>query len=337
MAQIKKKTYRHLSLAEREEIYALQKAGWSLGDIAKKISRDKGTLSREFKRNRTVLHGLEKTTSAYIPYKADEKAKKRAVKQRSEASWKGPEVWQYVKEKLKKHWSPETIAGRITIDHPGISIHHETIYQMVYAKGHKKDKLWEYLPLARKKRMKKDGRRVHRHGKIPEAISIEKRPKYIQKRKQGGHWETDNVIGQQSDQTALSVTVERVARLSLLNKLPNRSADAKRYAVSSRIRQFPKQLRRTLTTDNGKENTQHKRLTEETGVTVYFTHAYASWEKGSVENMNQRIRRYLPKGTSLDSIPEEQIVAIEHAINSTPRKCLGYLTPYEKMRQLLSL
>ena len=94
----------------------------------------------------------------------------------------------------------------------------------------------------------------------------------------------------------------------------------------------------TLTEDNGPENTEHQQLADDVKMDIFFCHAYHSWEKGSVENMNQRLRikRYIPKGTSIDSLTESQIKQIEHKLNSTPRKCLNYLTPYEKMEQLKS-
>lgn len=201
----------------------------------------------------------------------------------------------------------------------------------------KPEKLWQYLPLARKKRMRKDGRRVRRKGKIPKAVSIEKRPPEVETRRSIGHWETDNIIGKITDDTALSVTVERLTRVTLMTKLTNRTAQTKTDAVVVRLKKFPGSLRLTLTADNGSENSYHKKITQETGMAVYFTHAYASWEKGTVENTNGRIRRFIKKGRSIDTVSEEEVMEIEHTLNSTPRKCLDFLTPYEKMHQLIQL
>ena len=153
-------------------------------------------------------------------------------------------------------------------------------------------------------------------------------------RKQIGHWETDNVIGRISDVSALSVTVKRVLHVTLINKLPDRSAATKTKVVSARLNTFPSSCKRTLTTDNGSENTYHKKLSTITGIAVYFCHLYHSWEKGTVENTNGRIRRYIPKGVSIDTISDEYIAALEYKLNSTPRKCLKYLTPYEMMHKL---
>lgn len=326
------KIYRQLSLEEREKVYGLMNAGMSLGDIGKKLNRNKGTLSRE-------LHRNAKYGNPYLPCRAQKKADKRKLRQRRRAPLKNSQIYLYVREHIRLGWSPELIAGRLSKDHPGQSISIETIYQYIYRRNYtlKPEKLWQYLPLARKKRMKKEGRRVRRIGKIPEAVSIEKRPEEVQRREGIGHWETDNIIGKISDDTALSVTVERLTRMTLMTKLPDRTAQAKTDSICSRLNEFPQNTLLTLTADNGSENSYHKQISKRTGMAVYFTHAYASWEKGSVENMNGRIRRYIKKGRSIDMVSDAEITRVEHTLNSTPRKCLDFLTPYEKMHQLLRM
>lgn len=184
--------------------------------------------------------------------------------------------------------------------------------------------------------MEKSGRGIQkdRTGKIPGSISIDKRPKYIQKRKQFGHWETDNIVGKQTDGSALSVTVERVTRYTILTKV-QRSASSKTEKLVERLLNYHQNTRRTMTVDNGAENSYHCQITTLTGMKVFFCHIYHSWEKGTVENTNGRIRRYIPKGISIDQISEEYIQELEHKLNNTPRKCLNYLTPKEKMNILL--
>lgn len=331
------KRYSQLKLAERERLYALREQDVSLRTIAKELGRSHTSLSRELRRN--VKYGIEYFGNEYIPCIAEELSQKRATRQRKKASLKNPTIYLYVKRHLKVDgWSPELIAGRLRRDHPGESITKETIYRYIYSRQYKahgngvvKTKpLSSYLPLARKKRMKLNGRHVFRHGKIPFAVSIEKRPTSILKRKRIGHWETDNVIGCQTDKTALSVTVERKILFTLLTKLLNRSAMTKSQAVITRMQDYP---RKTLTADNGKENTYHQQIAKTLGISMYFCHAYTSWEKPSVENMNGRIRRYIPKGVSIDDISEETIGAIEYKLNHTPRKRLLFLTPCEKMQQ----
>lgn len=324
-----KKEYHHLNLEEREKLFGYKKQGVSLRVIAKRLRRNVGTISRELKRN--APYG-----QAYLPCTAERRSVKRSVKQRSQASWKGPEIYLYVREHLQHDsWSPEQIAGRLSIDHPKLHICHETIYQTIYAGENRKDKLWQYLTVKRQKRMKKGGRHVRRDSRIPEAVSIDKRPKIVDKRKQIGHWETDNIIGHQTDKTALSVTVERKIKVTLLSKLFARSADEKTKKLFMRMALLPENLRKTMTVDNGSENANHKEITSSLDMLMFFCHAYHSWERGTVENTNGRIRRFIPKGISMDSIDEKTIQIIEWKLNNTPRKCLGFKKPYEKLQEYL--
>jgi len=323
------KRYKHLSLEEREKLYAFQKMGLSQREIGKRLKRSQSNLSRELKRN--AKYGQE-----YIPCKAQRLSDKRGRRQRCHAPLKNPLVFLYVREHLRMCWSPDEISGRLRLDHPGYSISYEAIYCYIYRSRMRRYKYWEYLTLGRKKRMKKLGRTVRRDssGKIPGSISIDLRPEVVSLRSRVGDWETDNIIGKLTDKTALSVTVERVTRLTLMTKLLDRLAVTKRDALVRRLGVFPKRIRLTLTTDNGSENSNHKEISETLNLLMFFCHAYHSWEKVTVENMNGRIRRYIPKGISIDTFSDEYIHEVEIRLNSTPRKCLGYLTPYEKMEQL---
>lgn len=300
----------------------------SLRSIAKKLGRHHSTLSRELDRN-------AKYGRSYIPCVADRYAIRKALRQRFRAALKNPEVFVYVREKLRLGWSPEIIAGRLKKDHPGQSVHFETIYKYIYGKKTKRDKLWKYLELGRKKRRVKTGRSVQRVSRINGATSIDLRPKSVDKRKISGHWETDNMEGVKTDIKVLSALVERMTRVTLLTKLRNRKSITKSKAVITRMNEFPDKMKLSLTVDNGPENTRHKLITNKLGMPVYFCHAYHSWEKGGVENRIKKVRRVLPKGDSLDSVSEEKIQEIEYWLNSTPMKVLDYMTPYEKMREVL--
>lgn len=324
--------YRHLTLAERERLYALKEQGMSLRSIAKKLKRSQSSLTRELQRN--IKYGREYFGNAYLPCKAQALAEKRAATQRRKAPLKDPAIFLYVRKHLREDgWSPEVIAGRLKREHPDLSICHETIYQYIYSKRRKTRgmHLEQYLTLKRKRRMKHNGRSVHRHSKIAEAISIDLRPKSINKRKTVGHWETDNVVGKQTDSTALSVTVERKTRYTILTKLKDRSASAKTEALITRLGDY---VTKTLTADNGAENTNHKEIAYRLQLLMYFCHAYHSWEKGTVENTNGRIRRYIPKGVSIDTLSDAYIRGVENKLNNTPRKCLQFRTPNEMIHKL---
>ncbi len=324
-------TFKQLTLGEREQLYLWRNQGLSFREIGRRLQKDHGGLIKEWQRN-------SRLGNEYLPARAQKRAERKSKEQRTKAPLKSMQVWSYVQEHIRApyFWTPEQIAGRLSVEYPTLRIHHETIYRYIYALKARQYKLWQYLPQARKKRMKKGGRKVYR-GKITGAISIDLRPEVVLILSRAGHFETDNIIGKQTDETALSVTIERLTRFSMVNKLSNRSARVKRETITRRLRIFPKRLRLTLTQDNGGENAQHQLLTEELGIQVFFAHAYHAWEKGSNENTNGRIRRFIPKRVSMDQISEERIKEIEHWLNNTPRKCLGYLTPYEKMKQIYKL
>ena len=320
--------YSHLSLEEREKLYAWRQQGVSFREIGLRLKRSHTSLSREINRN-------AKYGSTYIPCRAHKRSVKRGQKQRQQAPLKNTTTILYVREKLRQKWSPETIAGRLPINYPGETIDDETIYRYIYHPKNKRRKLWQQLPHARKRRMKKNGRSVKRDSKIPNAVSIDRRPKIIGKRITIGHWESDNMEGVRTDKTAVSATVERLTRFTLLSKVAGKRAASKTAAVTYRLGVFPKKFRKTITVDNGSENTNHPDIRRTLNMSVYFCHAYHSWEKPTVENTIGRVRRYIPKGTSVDLVTDQQLKTIEDAMNNTPRKCLDFMTPYEKKLQIL--
>jgi len=323
------RTYRHLSLEERERIFAFRQSGLKISEIGRRLKRNKGTIYRELDRH--TKYGKE-----YVPCLADRQAKRVGERQRRRAPLKSSTVFLYVRKHLREdRWSPEQIAGRLPIDHPEESVHLETIYRYIYSPRMKRFNYRKYLTIKRKKRMKKLGRKVKRSGKIPNAQSIDLRSKVVAKRKQPGHWESDNMEGKKSDKTVASVTVERLARYTKLVKLKDRKSPTKVATVVKQINTFPPALKGTMTEDNGAENTNHEEFTKETNMPVFFCHSYHSWEKGTVENTVGRIRKFVPKGTSLDTVSDEEIRSIEERMNNTPRKCLNFMTPNEKMAQIL--
>lgn len=142
--------------------------------------------------------------------------------------------------------------------------------------------------------------------------------------------------GPKGTKAAASVTVERMTRYTLMSKMSSQKARVKTDCVVDKLSRLPEWMRLTLTADNGSENAYHQEITRRLDLPVYFCHPYHSWEKGSVENMIGRVRRFLPKGTDLSKVSDEEIEAIERVLNNTPRKCLGYLTPCEKMKEVCS-
>lgn len=324
--------YKQLSLEERIEIYRLHTAGVSLRRIAIIMCRNVGTISRELKRNKGVF------TKDYHPIKANELSIKRQVRQRTHAPLKNLTVFMYVRQKLRdENWSPETIAGRLKQDYPNESITPETIYRYIYGKG-RKYKLWEYLTHRQKRRKRLYNRGVQKEKRVsrmPNAISIDCRPTKANNRTQAGHWETDLMEGLRSEKNVLNVTVERKTRYTLLSKLINKKSETKEKVLQNTLQTVQslqksvKPIVRSITSDNGSENTNHTQVSSNLDTTWYFCAPYHSWEKGSVENIIGRVRRDIPKKTSLSKYTKEQIQWLENKLNNTPRKCLGWKTPNE--------
>src|SRR3972149_4743867 len=333
------RTFHHLHLEEREKLFFWHEQGVSLRDIGKRLKRSHTSLGKELKRNKMGVgkRSREYTVFHYVPCRAQKKAEQRAGNQRRKAPLKEPLIFLYVREHLRPPycWTPEEIAGRLPVDYPVHTMDDETIYRYIYGKKQKRMKLWRYLVRHRKKRMAHHGRKVIDRGQVVEAIHITKRPKYIEKRRQPGHWETDNMEGMRSDRTGISVTVERRARIVRLRKLADHAAHTKTTALLKQFAGEPPSLKRTMTLDNGPENKDGGRFRNTSAMIVYKTTPYHSWEKGTGENTVGRVRRYVPKGTSVDDVPEYTLMMIEDRMNNTPRKCLGFLTPNEVYVKIL--
>jgi len=318
-----KNTYKQLSSEERDKIAVLRAQGASFKAIAEAIGRDKSTVCRELQRNSTPIYDV------YLPHKADARAKERKHKAGKRPRLKDPMIKRFVIAKLKEGWAPEQIAGRLSQTYPSLSISHEAIYQFIYDKAtRKRVNLAVYLPRAHKKR-KFFGQGHHHSGcRIPRRTPISKRPNYIEKRKQPGHWESDTMISRQSKK-ALAVSLERSSRLLRISKLSAKESSRLVNALKRQLNRYPEPLRRTITYDNGSENVEHQRTNELLGTKSYFCTPFHSWEKGSVENGIGLIRRYLPKKTDFATISSYRLRKIENLLNNRPRKCLSYKTPSE--------
>ena len=318
------KNYVHLTETERELIASMRWEGKGPSEIARELGRDKGTISRELRRNASPEY------SCYTPCRAQKRSDQRKLTARHERPLlKSKKIQQYVRRKLKVGWSPEIIAGCLKNGTSGLSISPEAIYQFIYHRDTPdREQLISQLCRAyRKRRIKGKGRKV-RKTKIPNRVSIDARPKSVDQRKQFGHWESDTLISRKS-KSALHSIVERKTRILRLSKLERKTAAETNKAVTRALKKLPAAAKRTLTMDNGTENAKHEELTAAIGIKCYFAHPYAAWQGGSNEQINGLIRRYLPKGTDFSKIDKEQIAQIEYLLNSRPRKCLGYKTPLE--------
>jgi transposase, IS30 family len=315
--------YQHLTASERDMIASLKATGTSLREIARILDRNPGTISRELKRNASPEYQL------YMSHRAQGRADQRRKAASHRPRLKNEHLRSYVHDKLALGWSPEQIAGRLRLDHPELSISHEAIYQYLYhPRTEDRQTLIRCLRRAHRHRKPRQLGRRERKTKIPGRIPIDQRPADVATRDTFGHWEGDSLVSRKS-KVALNTLVERQTRLLYLTRLPQKTALATCHAIRTRFEGLPPTARRSLTLDNGTENTLHQEITAILGLPCYFAHPYASWERGTCENTNGLIRWYLPKGTDFSTLSEEQLMQIEYVLNSRPRKCLGFRTPLE--------
>lgn len=215
-------------------------------------------------------------------------------------------------------------------------ISHETIYQHLYVlpRGELKGELLKHLRQSQRFRRRRILQNDDRRGKIPEMISIEERPQEVADRTVPGHWEGDLLVGP-SRRSALGTLVERQTRLVLLVPLTQKDAVSIREAFAKEIRRLPSQLAKTLTYDQGTEMVEHKKLTMDTHMQVYFAHPHSPWERGTCENTNGLLRQYFPKGTDFTKVSPEEIEVAGKEMNTRPRKTLNWETPSEVFHRLL--
>ena len=332
-------TYKRLSDSEREEISIGLASGETQAIIAVRLGRGAGTISREVARNSGI--------SGYRAFSAGRKAQASASSRRHGKRRLAQEepLRAYILSGLRKRWSPREIVRRMEMAYPqdtSMRISHEAIYQYVYVlpRGSLKKELLSCLRQERKYRRKKGGRKgkdTETRGKIADMLSIEERPKEVEDRIVPGHWEGDLIMGKYK-RTALGTLVERTTRYTLLVPLgKNKDALSVRKAYAKAMRSVPKELTKTLTYDQGKEMSQHKKFTIDTGIQVYFAHPGSPWERGTNENTNGLIRQYFPKGTEFDKVPTREIKRVQRQLNDRPRAALGFYKPDEKFNELVAL
>jgi transposase, IS30 family len=271
-------------------------------------------------------------------------------------AWKGRRAVHRQNRRWATAWSPEQIARRLRLDFPEdetMRISHEAIYQALYVQGRGalRRELTACLRTGRALRMPRA--RTRRQGRtfISPEIMISQRPVEAADRAVPGHWEGDLILGLGS--SAIGTLVERTTRFTLLLHLPRMThhghearvkngpalaghgAEAVRDAITRTIITLPEQLRRSLTWDQGAELAQHARLKIDAGVQIYFCDPHSPWQRGTNENTNGLLRQYFPKGTDLSAHNADDLEAVAIALNTRPRKTLGWKTPAETLDEFL--
>ena len=317
-------TYTRVTEIERSQIYALRQAGKGNNEIARIIGRDKGTVSREVRRNM----GQKGYRHQQAHRQAGERAKRPGPRRFTE------EVRRDAEEKLRKGWTPEIICGRAKLEGRA-HVCKETVYEYVYADAKAGGDLWKSLPRAKRKRKRRCPRQEGRgRGVIPGRRGIETRPPEVELRITVGHWEGDLVVGAHAAGYLVTI-VERVTRYTLVGWSATKEAEEVAAVVIGLLAAIGVACT-GITFDNGKEFARHAEIAKALKADVFFARPYHSWERGTNENTNGLIRRLYPKSESFASIGEADLRRIDTFLNDRPRKCLGWKTPREVMAAFLA-
>lgn len=309
--------YSHLSLEERCRLRGMMEMGLSISEIARRMGRHRSTIQRELERNRCA--------DGYRPDSAARRAWARKL--RGSRIVRSTRLRADVEDCLAMGWSPEQIAGRMELEGSEHAISAESIYRHAYSPAGRRAGLPRLLAQRKPKRGRRR-RNGRREPAIPNRTPIHQRPTKAHLRSQFGHWEGDLMHFRRQRDILLTLH-ERRSRLTLVRPLLSKDADAAAEAIVAELGGLPARARRTITHDNGGEFARHEVVAEAIGLDAYFCDPHSPWQRGSIENTNGRLRRDLPRETSLADYTDADIEDVIWDLNATPRKCLGYRTPIE--------
>jgi transposase, IS30 family len=326
------RTYRQLDLDQRRTLFRLIEARRPIGEIATRLGRHPSTIYRELGRNR--FRDGDRSFCGYFPVTAHNLACRRRQRRRKLAA--DDTLRAHVVARLEAGWSPQQIAGRLRQEQGRAAVCHETIYRHVYSSEGQQDGLYRHLLKARRRRGSRYGRRP-RGAAIPRERWIENRPTEVEGREAFGHWECDLLIfRKQHGKANVTSLVERKSRFTVLLPNEDKRSPAVLAGIAEALRPLPEDARRTITFDRGSEFAGYAALDRHLALTSYFCDPHSPWQKGSVENANGRVRRYLPREAEPAALARARLRRLAEQLNDTPRRCLGYRTPREVLQQHLA-
>lgn len=319
--------HKHLTLLDRHYIEISLRQRVSQTAIAKALGRTQGSISKEIKRN---------TGGKGYRHKQAHKLASQRQRDKPKSIKLSVSIKQFIKDALYANQSsPEQIAGRLKRV-KNISLHHESIYRYILQDKVDGGKLYLQLRHKHKPYRKRYGSASTNSAKgIPDRVDIDQRPQEANDRLRVGDWEADTVIGA-NHKGAIVTLDERVSKLRLALPQIGKFAKETKESIIELLEPF-REFVKTITFDNGKEFTKHKEMADSLGCSTYFAKPYRSWERGQNENANGLLRQYFPKGMEFVDIARKEVIDAIHRLNSRPRKCLGYATPYEAFMELTGL
>lgn len=318
--------YKHLSINERESLLILIKSNKSITEISKVMGRSKSTISRELKRN--------SGENGYSCVQAQERYHERRKACKRHRLFENESLKAKVLELFQgRQWSPEQISHRLKLESSPFQLSYSTIYRGIY------DHTLEPAPLppgqrglARLLRHKGRTRNTKDHeenrGRFPISHPIEDRPKEAEDRNVIGYIESDTVLGK-AKTGCLLTNVDMATRFLFAKKIPAKRSDCVNQGFVELFRDFPKGFIKSFTPDQGNEFKKHALVTEALGVEFYFPPSHSPWFRGTNENTNGLLREYFPKGFDFSRVSDDEIQQIIFTLNTRPRKCLNWLTPFE--------
>lgn len=306
----------HLTQEQRYTIEVLNKENYSQTAIAIRIGKDKSVVYRELQRN------CDKRNGSYRASLAQHKCEKRHCDKNKKISFTS-EIKEFVTNWIKEDYSPEQIVGMAKLEgFDCVSI--ERIYQFIWDDKKQGGNLYQHLR-TQGKRYRKRGASKDKRGQIVGRVGIENRPIEVAEKERLGDFEIDLIIGK-DHKGALLTANDRVTGISKIKKIASKDSQIVKEAVIELLCEF-KPILQTITSDNGKEFSQHQDIAKELDIEYYFARPYHSWERGANENMNGLFRQYFPKGMSFENITNEQVQKAENKLNNRPRKRFGFKTP----------
>jgi len=321
--------WKHLTLEQREVLAQMTCRGEHPNDIAAAIGCHRGTVYREWRRNRT--------DGDYFPARAQAAADERRRYRKSAWKMEHAPLAEYVRDKLQQYWSPQQITGRLKLDfpdEPAMRISHQGIYDWIALQKDGGGRWRSCLRQGHRKRRKRYGT-AEKRGRIVGRVGIEQRPPEVAAKSRPGDWESDTIAGSGSP-ACLASHVERLSKYTVLAKLPDGRATSFNAGTIRAIARHGQLPLRTTTADNGKEFAAHAELTAALGLAVYFARPYHACERGLNENTNGLVRQFFPKGLDLAAVTDGQVRRVERLLNTRPRKSLGYRMPLEVLSGLSS-
>jgi IS30 family transposase len=307
--------YNQLSIDEREIILKMLCKGKNKSAIAQELGRSASTIGRELRRN----------GKTYSAHKAQKSYLKRRKKCRPRKRLEDAALREKVIQLLGLYWSPEQISNRLKAEKSPIQIGCSTIYRGIYAKMLPEGCLYQLRIRGRRYYGRKKNSRC---GKLSIEYTIHDRPKEVNLRQVYGHWESDTVRGTRNT-GCIGTHVERKSRYCVLLKLENRSTKSFITATTEAFMKIPAGKCHSFTVDHGKEFSGHRKLAKALNCKVYFADPNCPNQRGTNENTNGLLRQFAPKRRSFSNITQADVDRIAHLLNTRPRKCLNWKTPYE--------